>query len=262
MKTSVSTLIAALALLSAGATAQQTNPQVVHFASVFPSSTGASSFMRLYNASTSAGTFTVTLRQTGSSDVLATWTGSVAPRASTHVRMAEVDVQQQLPSAANGTPYTAVVTSNVPGFAQQVVYKNAESAWANVSACGSATATDTRVIPNVHDRALATASSIVFHNTGSAAAAVRLTILDAANGQVLGTWTSPSFPASTFTEEFSAGRIIAEAGIPASERRGYVTFIIDDAFTGHARHLVTRVGSATQTDMTAKCALAVAAAEA
>jgi hypothetical protein len=230
------------------AQAQQTN-----FAPAFSSNSTAISMVRLYNASAAAGRFTVALRSEGSSTVLASWTSTIAPHASTSVKLSDIETLNHLTPPANGRTYSLSVTSTVEGYAQHVVFQNAERAWMNFSSCGG-TSSDTKTILNVHDTSQVSASVIVLHNTGTVATSAIISIVNTDTGETLGTWTSPTLPGSSVASPINASQIISEARLPAGQRP-YVTFILNDAFTGYAQHLVTSVGTTSTADMTAKCAL-------
>lgn len=244
---------AAFAAATGSVSAQET-----HFAPAFASNSTATSFVRVYNAAATAGSFTVALRTENSSNVIATWTGEIAPHATAAVKMSDIEARGQVTPPADGRTYSVAVSATIEGFAQHVVFKNADRSWMNFSTCGGASG-DTKTLINVHDQSQVSASVIVLHNTGAANAAATISIIDAGTGATIGVWTSPTIAAGATAAPIAASQIIAEARLPDGQRP-YVTFILNEAFTGYAQHLVSAVGTANVSDMTAKCALSTPSA--
>ncbi len=245
--------IAAIVFATLAFIASTTHAQQTSFAPAFSSSSAATSFVRLHNASATAGSFTVTLRVEGSSTIAASWSGTIAPHATTAVKLSDIETLNRITAPTNGRTYSVNITSTVEGLAQHVVFKNADRSWMNFSTCGGISS-DSKTIMNVHDISQVSASLIVLHNTGPSSATATISIVNADTGETLGTWTSPIIAAGSVASPINASQIIAEARLPTAQRP-YVTFILNDAFTGYAQHLVTTVGTTSTADMSAKCAI-------
>ncbi len=237
------------------ASASQAAP--LNVSTVFSTAQPASqSFLRFYNVSSSAGTVTVTLRDSESGESLGQWISPTVPAGAEH--------QYQISDIENGvaqsftTPdyYSLSVDSQFTGYFQHVLWRSADGTLTNLSTCETGIASDARRLSAVHSSLLAASypSSVVVNNTGSEAASATLGIYDARDGSSLGSYTSASI-ASGGHVILTVGDIETALGItPASGMFHYVV-VIEGAFTGYVQHLVDNIQASVTTDMSAACSM-------
>jgi len=109
----------------------------------------------------------------------------------------------------------------------------------------------------LYSSAQANAQSFLrFHNKGTAAGSVTAVLNDAATGQALGTWTSPSIAAGA-EQQFSIATL--ETALPAGTPvPAYFTVLVQPAMTGTLQHVLYRPADGTLTNLST-CALGTGA---
>lgn len=90
-------------------------------------------------------------------------------------------------------------------------------------------------------------SFLRFFNTGTSAGTVSMTLKDAATGQALGTWKSPSIPALS-EQQFAISTVEAGAGISAT-KPSYYDISITSGFAGYFQHVLFRPSDGTLTNL-------------
>jgi hypothetical protein len=90
-------------------------------------------------------------------------------------------------------------------------------------------------------------SFLRFFNTGASAGTVSVTLKDAATGQALGTWKSPSIPALS-EQQFAISTVEAGANIGAT-KPSYYTVAITSGFAGYFQHVLFRPSDGTLTNL-------------
>jgi cysteinyl-tRNA synthetase len=90
-------------------------------------------------------------------------------------------------------------------------------------------------------------SFLRFFNTGTNAGSVSVTLKDAATGQALGTWKSPSIPALS-EQQFAISSVEAGANI-GTTKPSYYTVSINSGFPGYFQHVLFRPSDGTLTNL-------------
>lgn len=212
------------------------------------------SFLRFYNAGTTAGTVEVTLADSATGSVLATWSSpALHPRSSRQFSLADIE------NEASGTftkpmAYSISVRSTFAGTFQNAIFRKADATLSNISTC-SGQASDGATLINVHSSLLNSGypSAIVIHNTGSSAVQVPLSVYSGQTGTLRGTYTTPSIPANG---QLVMGISTVENGggfIPAGDY--HYNIRATGTFTGYMQHLVNNMAAGITTDMSTSCAL-------
>ncbi len=229
-------------------------------AAVFSSSQSTSrSFLRFYNADTTAGTAEVTLADYISGDILGAWTSPSIPPGAEHQFLIQ-DIENG--ADLTFTPpafYSISVRPTFTGHFQHVLWRPEHGTLTNLSTCDKTTTSDSRTVIGVHSSLLQDGypSTIVVHNTGTSAANALLGIYDARTGNKIADYNTGIIQANG-----QAIRTVAqiEAGVvpppitPSSSMYHYV-IKVEGNFTGHIQHLVNNQNAGVITDMTAVCTL-------
>ena len=225
------------------------------------------SYLRFFNTSASAGTVTVTLRDSGTGTALATWTSpSIPPQASPQVAIETIESMSK-PSGIvivpSGAPYYNVeVASTFSGYVQHVLWTRSAGVFANLSSCASGVAVGSSNIPNVHATSIRDyASRIRIVNTGATTDHAVLTFNDSLTGATIGQWTSKDI-ASGASLEVTAAQLENElkplgAAVSGSLQQYNVRL---SNLAGYLQHVMQNVAVGALVDMTAKCELGIASA--
>ena len=213
------------------------------------------SFLRLYNGGISDTRFTVTLAQNDNGTDLPIWISPlVKPKASLQVALSEIE---NVINAQNffTRMYTAKVSAHMPGAVQHVVYRPTNNTFTNFSTCEANTAAATTLI-NVHGQPLEATypSTIVVTNTSTQAASPSLSVYDAANGNLIGTYAVGSLPASG-QRMITMADIEAALGQQSSGRYHYNVQFTAPSFKGHLQHLIHSTSNNVVLDMSTVCKL-------
>lgn len=219
------------------------------------------SYLRFYNAGAAAGTVDVTVSDGNTGQPLATWTsGTIAPSAMMQVGMRAIE--SQLPALPANKPdfYTLSIRPTFTGFFQHAMHEPFTRALTNITSCDTGAAAQTSLVLGVHStRIEGYPSSVVVHNTSNTPMSVSLGVYDARNGNLLGTYQTPSIPAN-------GQRVISAATLQANaspswqpseiDMAHYIVKPLSSFFTGYLQHLVHNEASDTVADVTALCRLA------
>jgi V8-like Glu-specific endopeptidase len=225
-------------------------------ASVFSSERpGLLSFLRFYNAGTSAGSVEVTLADYATGAVLATWNSpTLNARSARQFAISQIEAEA---SATFTKPlvYSISVRPTFSGTFQNVLLRTVEGTFTNVSTCDTPAALTT-TLTNVHSSLLSDGypSAVVIHNTGASATSLLLSIFHAQDGLFLGNYQTGVIQAN--------GQLILpvsaiEAGANISPRtvRYHYNIRSITTFTGYMQHLVNNQAVGVTADMTGSCAL-------
>jgi len=226
-------------------------------ASVFGSAQPSSlSYLRFYNAGTSAGTVQVTLADYVSGTPLATWTSPSLPgRSSRQFSIAEIEAGAST-TFTKPLVYSLSLRPTFTGAFQNALWRKLDATLTNLSTCDSAGSSASTLI-NVHSSLLNNGypSAVVVHNTGTGNVSLALGIYNAQNGQRLGTYQTANVPANGQLL-LGIGTIEAGAGINANAVGAYHYNIRSDTtFTGYMQHLLNNQSAGVVTDMSTSCAL-------
>ncbi len=225
---------------------------------VFSTAQAASqSFLRFYNAGTSAGAVTVTLNNEANGQTLRQWTSpSIPPGSEQQFSIGTIESGPG-PTFAKPNYYAIKVQSGITGYFQHVLWRSADGTLTNLSTCGAGATASRTKLSGVHSSLFANSypSTVVVSNTGASAAAVTLGVYDARDGSKRGTYTTNSIPANG-QALLSMATIEAAVGAPTEDMYHYV-IKAEGIFTGFLQHLVTNTKAGVVTDMTTACALGV-----
>ena len=227
--------------------------------------TGAQSVFRFYNAGAAAGPVKVTLYGTVEDQPLGTWVSpAVAPGSMLETSIATIEKELVLhrvdsyvpPALVKQNTYAMTVQTAIDGAFQHVTGRT-DGPYANLSVCNSAVITQPRELMAVNtaaNDAAGYASTIVISNTGTAAAAARLSVFDARDGTLLGSAETQAVPAGGLYR-LDVATLELGAHITPDAARKYYIVKADDGFPGFLQHLVLHKSSGIITDMTAVCSM-------
>ena len=224
------------------------------------------SYLRFFNTSASAGTVTVTLRDSGTGTVLATWkSDSIPPQASPQVAIGTIETKAA-PSGIvivpNGAPYYNVeVTSTFSGYVQHVLWTRSARVFANLSSCASGVATGgSSYIPNVHATSIRGYASLIrIVNTGATTDRAVLTFNHSITGATIGKWTSGDIAVGASLEVTAAqleNEVLALGEAASAAPLQYNLQLSN--LSGYLQHVIRNEEVGALVDMTAKCKLGIA----
>jgi hypothetical protein len=212
------------------------------------------SFLRFFNAGTTAGPVNLTLYDMATGNSVGQWTSpTLAPGAELQKQIGDIE------SALGASPkdyYDFRIDTDIDGYFQHVLWRSTDGTLTNLSTCQQGTTADPFTLLGVHSSLVAAQgyqSVINITNTGAAAQTVTLGITDARDGTRIGTYKTAAIPAG--------GQLLLDAG--AIEAAAKITpnaamfhYIVKaDPFTGFLQHLVNNQRSGVITDMTTVCAM-------
>lgn len=198
------------------------------------------SFLRFTNTGPTAGSITVNVRNASTGGTLGQWVTAPIP--------VNGEFQFPLTTLEAGTSigtrpdfYAISLQSSISGFFQHVLFRPADGTLTNLSTCASGIVAEPAILSGVHSSLLQIGypSTIAVNNTGTVATTVTLSIYDARNGSLRGTYTTPSIPAGGQLQ-VSVPTIEATVGAPTANMLHYVVRV-EEAFTGYLQHLVNNV---------------------
>jgi hypothetical protein len=218
------------------------------------------SFLRFYNAGLTAGTATVTLSDSISGTVLATWTTPSIP-AGAAPQYSIASVESAATTAFTKPKYYAVqIAPQFAGSFQYVLWDVTQGVLTNQSTCNTSSGTVPTRLTNVHSSSLGDAgypSTVVVSNTGTAATTAALSVFSATTGTLLGTYVTAQIAANgqifVPVAQIEGNLDLSRATIAGTPH--YVIKASSD-FTGYLQNLVTNKSVGLDTDLTAVCALA------
>jgi endo-alpha-1,4-polygalactosaminidase (GH114 family) len=226
--------------------------------SVFSSAQAASqSFLRFHNTGATAGGAALTIFDASTGAALAQWnTGSVAAGASAQFLINTIEAGA---TAQFTKPqfYNMVITPNMSGYVQHVLYRPADGTLTNLSTCNAGITANPRELINVHSTILDSGfpSSVVLNNLlDTAEPSVTLGIYDSTNGQKLGTYTSGAVPAKG-SLSIAVATIEAATGIKPGTSIYHYNVKVESQLSGFMQHLVNNKAKGVVTDMTTTCRL-------
>lgn len=215
------------------------------------------SYLRFYNNGEASGTVTVALRDPDTGALLAEWKSPLIPP--------QAAPQFDIPTLAAAATqnfavpplYSVTIHADINGYFQHVLFRPQDGTLSNLSACdGIPISIPLPRASSVHSSLLSSGfpSSIVFYNTGEAAASAVVGIYDARTGSRLGTYRSPSIaPLAQVT--VGVNSIEDAIGVKPGAGMYHYNVKLDNAFTGTMQHLVNNQAAGLITDMTTACPL-------
>jgi hypothetical protein len=233
---------------------QATIPATLRSAPVSPATVSPmQSFLRFYNSGTTAGPVAVVLYDAKTGAALNQWISPTILPGSEH--QYDVASIQSALGLSGYDSYGVAAHTNIDGLYQHIVWHGPGGALSNLSTCSEAVSADPRTLVGVHSGVMAAAgypSKIIVHNTGTVATTARLTILDARDGSVAGTYTTAAIAANgALTLDVST--IEAATQITPGGTMFHYVIKADDAFTGQLQHLVRNNAANVTTDLTNVC---------
>jgi V8-like Glu-specific endopeptidase len=211
------------------------------------------SYLRFYNAGSTAGTVDVTLADYETGALLATWRSPSLPAGSARqFSITEVEADASVPFA-KPLVYSLSVRPTFTGSFQNILWRKFDMTLTNLSTCDAQQRTPT-VLTNVHSSLMdgGYPSGIVIHNTSANTINPRFGIFHAQTGQRLGTYATTVAPNSQ--RIVSIGNLEVAAGISAAGVYHY-NIKADTSFSGYLQHLLNNKNARLITDMTETCAL-------
>ncbi len=213
------------------------------------------SYLRFYNDGATAGTVDVTLADYATGNILGTWRSpSLAARSSRQFSIAEIEDDTNVPFEKAAT-YSVSIRPTFSGSFQNALWSNLTGSLSNLSTCSQPSASSGHLIMNFHSSLLDNGypSVMIVHNTSAAAAQPQFTIVDAATGASLGTFSLGVMAGNT-QKVLTAAQIEAAAGISPNGRYHY-NIRAEGTFDGYMQHLLNNQNVHLVTDMTANCQL-------
>ena len=218
------------------------------------------SFVRLYNSSDTDGEAIVYLFDSVTGTELGEWRQNIPAHASLQYEIDELETGGE-PMVESDDPYALYVLSTFDGFVQNVVWNAVGGSLTNISTCGRDIAEDERFLGNVHTSLLSTyPSTIVLKNTGSETQRANIDVYDAAEGALIGSWSTADLDPGTLSF-IEASSVEFDLGFEPDRGQFHLNLEIDDAFEGYGVHVVDNLTSGVLTNMTDKCRLNAVALE-
>ena len=222
------------------------------------------SFLRFFNNSSTAGTVTVTLRDSTSGVVVGAWTSPVIPpQASPQIAVESIERETTsvsgLPVRADRTYYNIDVTSTFRGYMQHVLWARAGGVFANLSSCASGFADDASVLLNVHASTNSSyGSRIRIVNTGANPDVAQLAFYNPVSGAEIARWSSPEI-APGASLEVTADDLEAQVGALRLSGDTLLQYNVRlSNLSGYLQHVVDNNVAGALVDMSSKCDLGVA----
>ena len=144
---------------------------------------------------------------------------------------------------------------------QHVLFRPSDGVLTNLSTCNSGVTAPSARLVNVHSSRLGTngyPSTVVIHNTGTAAATATLAVTDARDGMTIGSiYTTASIPADgELVLPVSTIETAAEI-LPPVDMLHYL-IALRGPFTGYLQHRVNNQQAGVVTDMSTVCTIGAA----
>ena len=212
------------------------------------------SILRFTNGSNAAGTMTLTLYDASSGTQVATWTSASIPaRAALQVTAAQIAgaATPTLTAAQKAAVFNAVASGTVHGTVQHL--NRTATSVSTVNSCGGGSVGAYGYFEGPGFVGLT--GILRLANGGTTAGTVRLAIRDAATGNQLATWTSPSVPAKGPYSITSTA--LAAAATPPIPAATVALGIAPTGFTGRIvlQHFANVMGTTATADLGAACAI-------
>jgi hypothetical protein len=226
-------------------------------ASVFSSAVpNVVSYLRFYNAGTTAGTVELTLSDYVTGNPLATWTSpSIAGKRTRQFAMSEIEANA---SATFTKPavYSISVRPTFTGNFQNTLWNTGSLSLSNTSTCDTQS-TNQKTLIHVHSSLLTPYTSVlVVHNTGSTSISPTLGIYNAETGQRLTGYTTNVIPGNSQIMLDIASVEQAVGLNPSATAAYHYNIIAETTFTGYMQQLLNNQTARMIVDMTASCAMA------
>jgi len=213
------------------------------------------SYFRFYNAGSVTGTATVALRDSDTGAALGRWTTpSIPPGAQVQYPVSIIENEAGFTKKSS---YTATVDTVIDGYFQHILFRGPNGALSNLSTCTGATTIDSALLIGVHSSLVGVIgfpSTIVVNNTGNTAAAAVLDIIDARDGHLLETFTTPVIP-SNAQGRFDVAAIENAVNFQPGEGLGHYNIKLRGGFAGYLQHFIDNREAGVVTDLTTMCAM-------
>ena len=215
------------------------------FAGVVPSSATMTSALRITNRGPAAGTVTVILLNAATGAQLGTWTSpSIAKYGAIQKSVADIAAAATpaLTTAQRTGPFNIALRSTFAPAYQLVVSMAQTGQLSNITACGSRLIDNISILGYVEGPATTgVASAVRVVNTGGASIQPKLTLYNAADGALLGTWTAPSVPSNASVTTTTTA-IAAAATPPVASTVAAITVLAQSTRGLRLEHVVTSAG--------------------
>ena len=215
------------------------------FAGVVPSSATMTSALRITNRGPAAGTATVILLNAATGAQLATWTSpSIAKYGAIQKSVADIAAAATptLTAAQLTGPFNIALRSTFAPAYQLVVSTAQTGQVSNITASGSRLIDNISILGYVEGPATTGVTSAVrVVNTGNGAIQPKLSLYNAADGVLLGTWTAPSIPSNASVTTTTAA-IGAAATPPVASTVAAITVLAPPTRGLRLEHVVTSAG--------------------
>lgn len=247
-----------LSTCAAGVTADRTQISGVHSSLL---GSGYPSTVAVNNTGATATTVTLGVYDARNGSKLGTYvTTPVQPGGQVLVTMAAIEAAINVQPSTGMFHYVVKAESAFTGFLQHLL-NNAQVGVVTdmTTTCdlrGASTAAATSLSAGaIFSTAQPTSQSFLrFHNTGSTAGTVIVSMRDASSGQTLGAWTSPSLAANA-EQQFPIS--VVEQALNAGAKPSYYSISAQSGISGYFQHVLWRPSDGTLTNLST-CAAGVA----
>jgi len=213
------------------------------------------SYLRFHNPTGTAGTVQVTLADSGTGTLLATWT-SPQVRSGASLQYYIRDIEAGADRAFERPPhYSLAIRSSFGGYFQHVLWQPALTKLTNLSTCDDIATAGARRLMAVHSSRLSMLpSTLVIQNTAAAPQNFGFGIYDARNGNRLGTFVTGALGPSA-QRIVSVSEVEAAAGITPTSSMYHYVVALDAGSDVMLQHVVTNTATGAIEDMTKLCAM-------
>lgn len=217
--------------------------------------TATQSYLRFHNPTGTAGTVQVTLADSATGTMLATWTSpSIRPGASLQYYIR--DIEAGADRAFERPPYYSLaIRSSFGGYFQHVLWQPTLTLLSNLSTCDDVATSSARRLMAVHSSRLSMLpGTLVIQNAAATAQNIALGIYDARTGNRLGTFSTGTLAPSA-QRIVSVSEVEAAAGITPSSTMYHYVVVLDSGSNVTLQHVVANTVNGAVADMSKLCAM-------
>lgn len=216
------------------------------------------SYLRFFNADSTAATMTVQIYDDVTGNKVGTWTKSVRGLSSPQFSMATIEAESSPPissPASSSQYYSLFIDAPFVGFAQHVMWSPQTSILSNVSGCDNGLSDSGRFINNTHTTLISGYTSfLVVHNTANSDGKPSFDVRDARDGSEIGTFTTASNIKAHTSALIKVSDVLQTLGKQPDSSQYHLNMIMSQTgFTGFAQHWVQNDASGIITNLTPKC---------
>ena len=217
---------------------------------------GTQSFLRVFDSGDKTEAVTVNILEGTGGRVLATWKGTVAPKASRQIALADIEAAAtpHLQQSEIAGQYLVSVSADGPGFVQHVVWRAGAGSLSAANGCGARVVSASRYAVNVHTSLIAGYfSTLTVQNSSSKDQTAAFDVYDAGTGARVGGYNTSVQANSTAT--FTEAKFAADTGFAARADQYQLNFALAADFPGSVGHSVTNQASGASDVLSEVCAL-------